>query len=69
MTTVNIIQELERLPLGEKLSVIERALNSIRTEKVKTLESAVDALYGDYQNDKELTVFTQLDNESFYETK
>lgn len=69
MTTVNIIDELDRLPLGEKLFVIEHALKSIRTGKEKTLKSAVDTLYKDYKNDKELTAFTQLDNEPFYETK
>ena len=30
---------------------------------------AVDLLFDDYKNDKELTVFTQLDQENFYETR
>ena len=69
MTTENIIRELDKLPLTEKLLVIERTLKSIRTEKQKSLKTAVDTLYNDYKNDKELTVFTQLDNEPFYETR
>ena len=69
MTTANIIRELEMLPLTDKLFVIERTLKSIRTEKEKILKVAVDTLYDDYKSDKELTVFTQLDKEPFYETR
>lgn len=69
MTPANIIHELERLPLTDKLFVIERALKSIRIEKEKSLKDAVDILYDDYKFDKELTVFTQLDKEPFYETR
>ncbi len=69
MTTENIIRELDKLPLTEKLLVIERTLKSIRIEKQKSLKTAVDSLYDEYKNDTELTVFTQLDNEPFYETR
>ena len=69
MTTENIIRELDKLPLSEKLLVIEHTLKAIRTEKQKSLNAAVDSLYGDYKNDKELTAFTQLDNEPFYEAR
>lgn len=69
MTTESILRELEKLPLTDKLLVIEHTMKSIRTEKQKSLKAAVDALYEDYKNDKELTVFTQLDNEPFYETR
>lgn len=61
MTPANIIRELERLPVTDKLFVIERTLKSIRTEKEKGLKTAVDNLYEDYKFDKELTVFTQLE--------
>lgn len=69
MTTENLIRELDKLPLTEKLLVIERTLKSIRTEEQKHLKKAVDTLYDDYKNDKELTALTQLDNEPFYETR
>lgn len=69
MTTENIIRELDKLPLTDRLLVIEHTLKSIRTEKQKSLKAAVDTLYDDYKNDKELTAFTQLDNEPFYETR
>lgn len=69
MTTTNIIQELERLPLTEKLFVIERTLKSIRIEKERSMKIAVDSLYEDYVTEKELTIFTKLDKEPFYETR
>jgi hypothetical protein len=70
MTAEYILRKLEKLPLTEKLLVIERTLKSIRTEKQKALKTAaVESLYDDYKNDKELTSFTQLDNEPFYETR
>ena len=52
-----------------KLLVTERTLKSIRIEREKNLEDVVDSLYDDYKTDKELTVFTLLDKEPFYETR
>ena len=69
MTTEHIIHELEKLSLAEKLLVIEHTLKSIRTQKQSSLKTAVESLYNDYKNDEELTVFTHLDNEPFYETR
>ena len=69
MTTTTIIQELELLPLKDRLFVIEQTLRTIRIEKEKRLNHAVDSLYNDYKTNKELTVFTELDNEFFYETR
>jgi len=69
MTTATLIRELDKLPLTEKLLIIEQTLKSIRTEKEKKLKSAVDSLYDDYTSNKELTAFTQLDTELFYEAR
>lgn len=55
--------------MTEKLFIIERTLKSIRTEKEKSMKVAVDSLYEDYATDKELTIFTKLDKEPFYETR
>ena len=72
MTSEYIIQEIEKMPLADKLMVMERTIQSIRGNKgnsLNSLEQAVDTLYDDYKQDKELTAFTQLDMESFYEAK
>jgi hypothetical protein len=38
-------------------------------EKDTSLKKAVACLSGDYRKDKDLTAFTQLDIEDFYETR
>jgi len=69
MTATSIIEELNKLPLTDKLLVIEKILQSIRQEREGSLDQAVNVLYNDYKTDKELTIFTQLDSEPFYETR
>lgn len=69
MTVANVIRELERLPLKDKLFVVEQTLKSIRIEKERSLNAAVESLFEDYKSDKELTLFTALDKEPFYETR
>jgi hypothetical protein len=69
MSTKEILKEINRLPLNEKLLIIEKTLNSIKNENKNVLENAASALSKDYESDKELTGFTALDWESFYETK
>jgi hypothetical protein len=65
MTTAAIIKEINKLPTSEKLLLVEKTLKSIRQEK----EHAVAALYNDYRSDKELTAFTKLDAQPFYEAR
>jgi hypothetical protein len=54
MGTSEITTEINKLP---------------EAEKNKRLTIAAEKLYDDYLNDPELTVFTILDNEDFYEAK
>lgn len=51
--------------------IIENAMKSIKkeTEKGRRLKEGAKALLSDYQTEKELTVFTFLDSEDFYEAK
>ena len=69
MTMTAIIREINKLPLTEKLLLVEKTLKSIRQQKEHSLDNAVQVLYNDYKSDKELTVFTKLDAESFYEAR
>lgn len=70
MQTVDIMHEIERLPLTKKFYVVEETLKSIKKEELNhQLEFAVNELYVDYLNDKDLTSFTSLDLENFYEAK
>ena len=64
-----ILREIRKLPWTERLVVVERALKNIRQDKQRGLEQAVEALQQDYATDAELTVFTRLDADQFYEAR
>ncbi len=70
MNTTEIIKEIEQLPIRKRIYVIEKTLYSIRKQEDKyQLEKAADAVLTDYVSDLELTAFSNLDYEDFYETK
>lgn len=69
MKAETIIQEIDSLPLKDKLFVIEQTLQTIRLKGEHQLDQIVDNLYEDYKTDVALTEFTLLDKEPFYETK
>ena len=70
METAAIIHEIDNLPAYKRMFIVEQIIRSIRlNSQERTLEMAADRLYDDYKNDKELTIFTQLDCEDFYEPR
>ena len=78
MTQVEILEELKRFTISERLTVVETALRLIRedlqqmeqplsrTERKRQLTAAAEALLPDYTANGELTIFTALDSEDFY---
>ena len=70
MEAVQIIQEIQRLTLVNKFYVVEETIKAIKQEETSNqMDLAVKMLYNDYTNDKELTAFTALDFQDFYEAK
>jgi hypothetical protein len=70
MQTLDIMQEINQLPLDKKFWVIEETLKAIKREEIKhQMELGVNTLFEEYETNKELTIFTTLDFEDFYETK
>jgi hypothetical protein len=70
MYAAEIISEIENLPHNQKFYVVEETLKSIKKDELNNrIETAADRLYDDYKQDKDLTAFTALDLESFYETR
>ncbi len=69
MSTKEIIQSIKKLPFNERLAVIEKALKTLHESADTQLDKAAKALMNDYKTDKELTAFTALDIENFYETR
>ncbi|MER0442373.1 hypothetical protein [Emticicia sp. W12TSBA100-4] len=70
MNTTQILFEIDKLPRQTKMFVVEKVLHSIRQQEQKeAMKKAAEILYEDYLTDNELTAFTNLDSEGFYESK
>ena len=70
METREIIKVITKLSVRKRMLIVERTLKTIREgENKKSMAKAVDSLLLDYKSDKELTSFTNLDYEDFYEAR
>lgn len=70
MQTIDIIDEIKRLPIQKRYLVLEEIIKSIKNEEgYKQMEFAANELQEDYKKNTELTEFTSLDLEDFYETR
>lgn len=70
MKTKELIKEIQKLSVRKRIYVIERSLHLLRKqEDVAQMKRAADDISEDYLSDKELTEFTNLDFENFYETR
>lgn len=70
METREIIRAIRKLPVSKRILIVEKTLKTIReNETRKRMVKATESLFEDYKNDKELTAFTQLDYEEFYEIR
>jgi hypothetical protein len=70
MRTNEIIQEIQKLPIQKRIYVIEKAIQTLRRQSnTNQMNLAADDLFSEYVSNKELTVFTNLDFEDFYEAR
>ncbi|MFA5804189.1 MAG: hypothetical protein WC879_06065 [Melioribacteraceae bacterium] len=70
METQKILEQIGKLPVEEKMLIIEQTIKSIREKEAKEkMINAVAELEEEYKTNKELTVFTDIDFENFYETR
>ncbi len=70
MTTSDLINEIQKLSISDRIYVVEKTIYSIRNQKDKNkMKKAADCLISDYKIDTEWTAFTDIDFENFYETK
>jgi hypothetical protein len=78
MTHAEILEQIKKLSLKERLEVIDAAIHLLRDEltrgvhpltpqdRKRLLSQAADALLQDYETDSELTSFSALDSEDFH---
>lgn len=70
MQIEELIHEIQLLPMSKKVYLVEETLKSIKKEELTLqMESAAEELSEEYLTNKNLTAFTELDLESFYEAK
>ncbi len=68
MSVAYILSEIDKLPVEEKLIVIEESVKRLRSDAIGILvASAAEELADEYRINKELTIFTILDGLNFYE--
>lgn len=73
MSTTQILEEIRNQSLIDKLFLVEELFKEIRLETLKQISEkeqrkiAAQNLLHDYESDKNLTAFTILDREDFYE--
>jgi len=70
MEMKDIIELMEKLPVEKRMLIIEQTLKSIREIELKTrMSKAVNELQEVYKTNHELTAFTDIDFDNFYETR
>lgn len=70
METKVILEQIGKLPVEDKMLIVERTIKSIREKEVKEkMTRAVAELEHEYKTNNELTVFTDIDFENFYEAR
>lgn len=70
MSTKELIEEIQRLPVSERIRILEATLRSLREKELKhTLSMAAEALEAEYRTNQELTAFTHIDLDAFYEAR
>ena len=81
MTQGQILEEIGRLPIPDRLTLIEDILRTVRQDlrhakqaqrqvsQKRQLAVAAQAMLADYTAGGELTAFTALDSEDFRETR
>ena len=71
MEALEIIRNAGRLSVSQQMLIAERIIHSIRQKEQSSmsLAAAAEHLYSDYLTDENLTLFTKLDCEDFYEAR
>lgn len=61
--------EIQRLTITDKIWVVEETLKSLQKNARDEMSMVADSLVDEYRTNKELTAFTDIDFEHFYEAR
>ena len=71
MNITQLAKQATQFSVNERIQLVDFILKSIweETKPALKMSEAAKILLWDYENDDELTIFTNLDYENFYKTK
>ncbi len=69
MSTNELIISIIKLPVKDRLKIIEMVIKTLQESDGDKLEKASVLMLEEYRNDQNLTDLTSLDMENFYETR
>ena len=65
MALASILHKLEKLPLADRIFIVEQVSTSIEAEKAQSIRAVVDSSSENYRAGQDLTESTKLDKEEF----
>ena len=69
MKTQDIISEIRKLPVHLRKVIIREAIGSVREDEGSDeLYKAAEDMAAEYDTNKDLTAFSEIDADKFYET-
>jgi hypothetical protein len=69
MSTKELLEKIKKLPVESQIEIVTQTMKSIDKVLEDKMIIAADELHDDYKNDKELTAFTEIDLDNFYEAR
>ncbi|MBK9108567.1 MAG: hypothetical protein IPM92_09420 [Saprospiraceae bacterium] len=69
MSTNELIINITKLPVEDRLKIIEMVIKTLQEFDGDKLEKASFLMLDDYMHDQNLTDLTSIDMENFYETR
>jgi hypothetical protein len=70
MSAVEILEKINQLSAAEKLFIIEKTFKDLlHSNSIQQMTLASESMENEYRTNKELTSFTNIDFENFYEAK
>jgi hypothetical protein len=69
MSKREILNQIQDLPASDKIWLVEETLKSLKQTEHEGLAIAADMMMDEYKRNKELTAFTDIDFDAFYEAR
>ncbi|HLF64751.1 MAG TPA: hypothetical protein VI603_13400 [Saprospiraceae bacterium] len=69
MSKREILNQIHHLPVGDKIWLVEETIKSMQITTTEGMSMAADALIDEYRTNKDLTAFTDIDFDNFYEAR